>query len=348
MSENKRVTIKDVAKEAGYCAATVSLVLNGKANSVPQKTQKIIIETAHKMNYKPNYNARAMVIKKTDIIGIIIPDISNVFFSELVRHIQLEFAKYGYDIILCNSEEKAENDIKYMDFLSGRNIDGLLITPNAQSFKEGNIDKYCEALKKLDMPYLFLDRYIPELAPKVAVNNAESSYIAIKYLIEKGHRKIGIITGPLLLSSSKNRLKGVQRAFNEYDIEFSDKYVYEGNYDLESGKIGAEKLLETDISAIFTFSDIQAYGAIGSIKEKGKKIPDDISLLGFDDIFYSSLLDVPLTTMHQPVKELAITACNTLVNMIEKKDGANDVEEADVKLIAQLIERSSVKKIITD
>lgn len=340
----KPPTIKDVAREAGCSVSAVSFVLNGKGDSIPQRTKQKIFDAVKKLNYKPNYNARAMVTKKTNIIGIVLPDISNVFFAELVRHMQLELNTYGYDIILCNSEERADRDLRYIHFLSGRNVDGLILSPSAQSLEQENMQNYKNALEQAGVPFIFLDRYISGLAPKIAVDNAHSSYLAIKHFIQNGHKKIGIITGPLGLNSSRNRYKGVKLALEEEGISLPEEYVYVGKYDLESGRLGAEKLLKTDVSAIFAFSDIQAYGVIDYVKSQNLKIPDDISLIGFDDIFYSSLLDVPLTTMRQPTKELAVDACKTIVSMIESK-GEGVVEERR-NLIAQLIVRKSVKNLL--
>lgn len=337
----KPTTIKDVAHEAGCSVSAVSLVLNGKADSIPKSTKQRIFNAVKKLNYKPNYHARAMVTKKSNIVGVVLPDISNVFFAELVRHMQLELNTHGYDIILCNTEERADHDIRYVNFLSSRNVDGLILTPSAQSLDGKNMPNYVKTLEQVGVPFIFLDRYISNLAPKIAVDNTQSSYLAIKHFIANGHKKIGIITGPLELNSSQNRFKGVKKALLEEGIELLDDYVYVGKYDLESGKKGAEKLLKIGITAIFAFSDIQAYGVIDYMKSKNLKIPEDISLIGFDDIFYSSLLDVPLTTMRQPIKELASEACKTMVGMI-----SGETEPFERKsLVAELIVRKSVKRL---
>jgi len=344
-AKNARSTIKDVAKAAGCSVSAVSLVLNGKGNSIPQSTQQRIKQTAKWLNYKPNASARTMVTKKSNIIGLIVPDVSNQFFAELVRYIQTELNSYGYDVILCNSEDRAESDLRYINFLASRNIDGLIITPGAQSLEEKNQKKYIEALEQTGVPYLFLDRYISGYSTRVAVDNAHSSYKAIKHFIKNGHTKIGVITGPLVLNSSRNRLKGVKDALAESGLTLDDNNLFVGNYDLESGRRGAEKLFKNDITAIFAFSDVQAYGVMQRAKEEGIKIPDDLSLIGFDDIFYSSLLDVPLTTMRQPIKQLAEESCKNIVKMIDGAQKGSEEQLEHSVLVAELIERNSVKNI---
>lgn len=335
----KRVTIKDVATEAGVSVTTVSIVLNGKANSVPLKTKERIFRAAEKLQYTPNSTARSLVMGRTNMVGIIVPSITNFFFAELVRLLQKKFAKCGYDIILSNNEEQAEKDLKYVSLLSGRNIEGLIFTPSAQSLSTENKEKLKNHIDKLSIPCLFLDRYITDY-PHVSIDNSTSGYLLADYLLKRGHTKIGVVTGPMQLNSSANRLKGFRKRLAESNIEFSDEYIFEGQYDIETGESAAEKFLQTDVTAIFAFSDMQAYGIYKKLKELGKKVPEDMSVVGFDDNVYSSLLEKPLTTMRQPLEELAEVTVSTMLNMIEGKG-----YEKKGKMPAMLVERDSVKQM---
>ncbi len=343
--KRKQITIREVANEAKCSISAVSIVLNGKGECIPLTTQQRIFNAVKKLNYKPNVSARTMVTRKSNIVGIILPDVSNQFFAELVRYIQLELNSYGYDVILCNSEDRAESDVRYLNFLSGRKVDGILIAPGAESLEEQNKKNFTDALEQTGVPYLFLDRYLSGDYPKVSVDNEYSGYIAVKHLIENGHKNIGLITGPLVLNSSENRLKGAKQALKESDLPFDESLVYVSKYDLESGRLGAEKLLNKQVSAIFAFSDVQAYGVIQYAKEVGINIPEDLSLIGFDDIFYSSLLDVPLTTMRQPIADLAKESCRSIVKMMEMHDRNEVVQTASTTVVSQLIKRKSVKNI---
>ena len=335
----KRITIKDVANEAGVSVTTVSLVLNGKADSVPDSTKERIYNATKKLHYTPNYTARSLVMGRTKMVGIIVPSITNFFFAELVRLLQKKFAKHGYDIILSNNEERSDKDLKYIDLLSGRNIDGLIFTPSAESLFPENTEKVKELLDKLSIPFLFLDRYISDY-PHISIDNRTSGYQMAEYLISRGHKKIGVVTGSRLLNSSNNRLKGFCRKLEESNISFTEEYIYEGQYDIETGELAAERFLKTEVTAIVAFSDMQAYGIYKKLKELGKRVPEDISVVGFDDNVYSSLLDKPLTTMRQPLEELASATVKAMLDMMHGK-GFSKTE----KMSAKLIERESVKQL---
>lgn len=335
----KRVTIKDVAMEAGVSITAVSIVLNGKGNSVPLATRERIYAAAEKLHYTPNSTARSLVMGRTNMVGIIVPSITNIFFAELVRLLQSEFAKNGYDIVLVNNEDSADNDARYIRLLSNRNIDGLVFTPSSESLSEERLAGLRKTVDKLAIPCLFLDRYIDEY-PHVAVDNVASSYTLADHLIKKGHRKVGVVTAPMQLNSCANRLKGLRKRFDEEGLEIPDSYIYEGQYDIETGERAVEQFLGTDVTAIFAFSDVQAYGVYKKLKELGKRVPEDMSVVGFDDNVYSLLLDKPLTTMRQPLKELALATVKTMLGMMQGKG-----YEKTEKMPAMLIERESVKQL---
>ena len=340
IGRTKKPTVKDVAALAGVSATTVSLVLNGKGEGIPEMTRDRVRRAVKELHYHSDFTARAMVTRKTNLIGVVIPDISNAFFAACVRHLQVTLSRHGYDILLCNSEERAENDLHYIRLLAGRNVDGLILTPSAEALTEKYETEVKRTLAEVGLPYLFLDRYYRGDEPKVVVDNAESSYRAAKYLIECGHKKIGAVAGPFILNSSYNRLKGLRRALEEKGLSLPDEYIVEGKYDIETGIRGGEKLIAADVTAIFAFSDVQAFGVYESVKRAGRKVPEDISIVGFDDAQYSALLDTPLTTMRQPVKSLAEEACRIVLALMEEKG-----EVENVQLPAELIIRSSVSRI---
>lgn len=336
----KKTTIKDIAEATGLSVATVSLVLNNKSKNIPECTRKRIRQAAADMNYRPDYTARSLVTGRSYTIGVIIPDISNMFFAEMVRHIQLELDKYGYDIILCNSEEKMQNDIKYIGWLASRRVDGLILTMSAESMDLANRDEIQNTLDGLKIPYVFLDRYFKSDSYKVMVDNYDSGYKVARHLLSLGHTNIGVITGPMCLNSSANRLRGFVQALSDADVELPDGNVVFGKYDMESGQIGAQELLPKEVTAIFAFNDLQAYGVLMQANAYKKKVPQDLSVVGFDDNLYSSVLETKLTTVRQPIKQMALEVCNMIVNVLEKRD-----TEKEVKLKAELIVRESVKDI---
>lgn len=336
----KKTTIKDVALHAGVSMTTVSMVLNGKDSTIPETTRQRVWASAQALRYNCDFNARAMVTGRTNLIGLVIPDISNAFFAECVRHIQVELAKHGYDVVLCNSEEKAANDLRYVQLLAGRNVDGIILAPSAESLTDEKVDNLHTLLSDLGVPFVFLDRYYSTAEAKVVTSNEESSYRISRYLLECGHTKIAAVTGPLTLNSSFNRLQGLKRAMKEFGLTLSDENIYEGKYDFETGFHAGMKLLKTDVTAVFAFSDMQAYGIYEAGRRLNKRIPDDISVVGFDDSFYSVMQRPPLTTMRQPLKEIAKEACRIILDCVEDREG-----ERSVGLPAELIIRESVKKI---
>ncbi len=337
--KKKTTTLKDVAISCGVSSTAVSLVLNNKPSNLSEKTKELIKETAAKLGYRPDPTARSLATKKTNTIGVIIPDISNAFFSEAVRHIQVELSKYGYDMFLCNTEEKYANDLKYLELLISRNVDGLILTMSAESLTMDHQDTIKSMLKESKIPYVLFDRFFEGNESKVYVDNEASGYEMTKHLLQNGHTNIGVITGPLVLNSSRDRLKGVKRALKESGIELEKDNVVTGFYDMETGRIGGKKLLN-QVSAIFAFNDLQAFGVIETAKQLGKQIPQDVSLVGFDDIFYSAILETQLTTVRQPIYDMSKAISDLLMKMV------SDIEHHEViKLPAVLIQRNSVKKI---
>lgn len=336
--QKKGITLKDVAKACGVSQTSVSLVMNEKECTIPLATQTRIRSVAKAMKYSPDPTARSLATKKTNTIGIIIPDIANAFFSEAVKNLQIELNRYGYDTFLCDSEELFENDVKYINLLTSRNVDGLIITMSAESLAEENQPVIKEILLSSGVPYVLFDRYFKGDDPKVVVDNTTSGYEVAKHLIEMGHTKIGVITGPLSLNSSRNRLNGVMKALQEANLSLEPDHVVYAKYDMESGRIGARHLLGK-VTAIFAFNDLQAYGVIETAHQQHLSIPEDISLIGFDDIFYSSILETKLTTVRQPIKEMAIEISKLLIELI-KHPSKGQV----IRMPAQLIIRDSVKK----
>ncbi len=336
----KKVTIRDISREVGLSVTTVSLVLNGKGNQIPLETKEKIIACANRLNYHPDLIAQSLATKKTHTIGLLIPDITNSFFTEYVHRIQVKLNSYDYDIILCNSEEKMEEDLKYINLLNNRRVDGLMLAMSAESLQPENIKKTKELLASLEIPYIMIDRYIDGNSPYVGIDNEISGYNVAKYMLEKGHKKIGVITGPMCLSSSINRLKGFMRCLEENKIPLPKENIAYRKYDMESGYLGAKELLKNDITAIFAFNDLQAYGVISYAKEQGLRIPEDLSVAGFDDLLYSSILDTKLTTVKQPIEKIADEACEMMMRLINEEQGVTNV-----KLNTKLVIRSSIKDV---
>ncbi len=335
----KKLTLRDVAEACGVSTTAVSFALNNRPSNLSEETRQRIIRTAKEMNYQFNGVARALAMQKTNIIGVIVPAISNAFFSESLRHIQVDLNRRGYDVILCNSDDKYENDIKYLKLLLSRQVDGIIMTISSESMLDENWKTIKDILEENHIPHVLYDRYYPGDDAKVYVDNEKSAYELTKYLIDNGHEKIGIITGPMTLNSSQGRFSGAKKAILEANLPFDESQIFYGNYDLETGRAGAEKLLG-NVDAIFAFNDLQAYGVVEVARRKNINIPDDVSLIGFDDIFYSSILETKLTTVKQPIEQMSKVTCDMLLDIIENKKGPK------IKSISgEFIVRDSVRNI---
>lgn len=341
----KKATIKDVAKMANVSITTVSLVLNNKPHSIGKETVEKVKECAMICNYTPNPIAASMITKKTKTIGYIIPDIQNMFFSELAKNIEMEIVTKGYNLILSNSDDKFDRDIRSILSLANRHIDFLVITPSSESLRASNIESLKNLLSSLEIPYIIVDRELDSYKCNMIVNDHEyGGYIATKHLINNGHRHIACISGPLEVSSALNRCNGYFRALKESNIEVNQDYLFEGDYYFESGyRLAKQIFLNKEITAIFATNDLMAYGVYQACRECNIKIPEDISIVGFDDLYFSKILEVPLTSVKQSITSLSEKICDfifkTLNNESKKQAFHKEVIQPTLTL------RSSVKKL---
>ncbi|MGI6734606.1 MAG: LacI family DNA-binding transcriptional regulator [Bacilli bacterium] len=334
-----RVNLKYIAEKANLSPTTVSLILNGKNVRVSQEKRELVLKIAEKYNYKPSSLARALATKKTNIIGLVIPDITNYFFAETALIIETTLRKYGYSLILCNTADQGNDEHKYIDLLLSYGVDGLIICISHDSLFNNDL---LHKLNQLEIACVAFDRFIPDLPfPYVSIDNEYGARIATDYLISNGHRKIGFIGGATNVLSARQRFDGYKKSLEKAGITFNQSYVKHGNYQFESGYVAGKELLETnDVSAVFVANDMMAYGFYKAARELGKKIPDDISVVGFDDLLFSEALDVPLTTIKQSTKELAKYVCDILLKEIK-----GEKVPRNILLNPTLTVRSSVKSL---
>lgn len=311
-----RTTIKDIAKATGLSITTVSLVLNGKSNRISSKNRKLIKDTAKNLNYRPNKLAVGLIKKVTNTIGLIIPDISNVFFSEITKGTEDIAHKKGYNLILCNSNDRHALEIESINMLTDQSIDGLIIIMSAESY--GEKEQVSLALLKSSGIHTVIIDCFNETNDfsTVSINNYKASYMAVEYLLSLGHKRIACITGPLGPQTNADRLNGYICALEKHGIHYQKDLIYEGDFRYQSGYDAIAALLPQKPTAILCLNDMMAYGAIKSLKEQGILVPDDISVMGFDDIFFSQILEIPLSTISQPSYDIGKKAAELLINEI--------------------------------
>ena len=298
------VTIKDIANETGLSVATISLVLNNKANKISDKTKKLVMETANRLNYHPNQLAIGLVKQKTKTLGLIVFDISNPFFSELARGVDDEAHAQGRDIILSSTNNQADRDICSLNNFCARGVDAIILAMSSDIDEDKQLI-YQKVISQLAIPVILVDSHDPSFhCSCVQLDNRKGSYIAATHLLSLGHRNIACITGPSGMHTTQERLEGFAWTLKNAGLPFDEKYIFEGNCFHQSGYAAAKKILQTDATAIFAFNDMMAFGAFRLLRETGISIPDDMSIVGFDDVYFTELLEVPLTTIRQPAYEI--------------------------------------------
>jgi LacI family transcriptional regulator len=336
MEATMKVTIKDIAKAANVSTATVSKVLNNKDQRISAKTRALVLKIAKEKKYIRNSMARSLVTRKTNTIGLILPDITNPFFPELARGAEDKANEAGYMIMFANTDDSAEKETRYLNMLAEKMVDGIILTQSAHT--EGNA-KTLEALK---LPLVLIDRDmdLDNIKGRVLVDNFKGAYEGVTYLIEKGYSKIAFITGPFSTTTSKDRLKGYEKALKDHNISLNETLIFEGEYKGQWGIKATEIILnqKLDIDAIFCGNDLIAINVIKTLKKNNLKVPEDIAIVGYDNIKISEMIEPALTTIDQPVYEMGYKAVELLINILE-----GIIEEKTIRLESNLVIRDSVE-----
>lgn len=318
-----RTTIKDIAEHTGLSITTISLVLNGKASKIPQKTKNAIFQAVEELDYRPNQIAVGLVKKSMKTIGLVISDISNVFFANLAKGVEDACRINGWNLILCNTSDIHQRDMEYIRVLADKGVDGIIYAMSVDSRLE-KAQESLDLMTKMKIPYIMVDRTLKGAkCCSISANHEKGGYMAAKHLIDLGHTRIACVTGPLYLEDTADRLVGYRRALDEAGISYDPALIYEGYYTTESGVKAMEALRGQDFTAVFAFNDLSAYGVYNQLKKYHLRIPEDISLVGYDDIFFSELLDVPLTTINQPVYEMGAEAARQFIDLKKPEDRAS-------------------------
>ncbi|WP_323985002.1 LacI family DNA-binding transcriptional regulator [Fusibacter ferrireducens] len=338
-----KVTIKDIAKHVGVSAMTVSNVINKRSSKVSADTVTKIEKAIEELGYVPDYSARSLVSKKSKMIGVIIPQtethkqflLENPFYSEIVSGIESKLREKNYYMMLTG----VDKDSNYLDVLINWNLDAAIILG---IYQEG----FYEQLKKINIPVLLIDSYINDgFFYNLGIDDLYGGYIATKYLIEKGHQDIAIITGHLKKEGvAEKRFLGYKKALDEAGIPFNINYVYADSVSYECGITAGQKIIEEcqAVTAVFATADLIAAGAIASFHAADIKVPDDISIIGFDNLSISKMTYPLLTTVDQKIFEKGMKAANILMDTLKS---SNSKIEKSVILDIEIIERNSVKNM---
>ncbi|MDV2582208.1 LacI family DNA-binding transcriptional regulator [Alkalibacillus haloalkaliphilus] len=324
-------TIKDVAHHAEVSVATVSRVIN-RNGYVNEDTRKKVEAAVDLLNYKPNSVARSLFKKQSKTIGIIVPDITNPYFPELVRGVEDYLIQKGFTTILCNSDEDPEKERLYLDVMKQKYVDGAIIVSNT-------IER--DLIAEYDMPVVALDRSIHQDIPTFAIDNRDGGRKAAEHLLEVGCTRIGHIKGPDKVENSDNRYLGYIDVIKQQDW-FLSSYVVEGNFDQKQAAKVTKELLQShpEIDGIFAGNDVMALGALKAAESLNLNVPEDLAIIGFDGIDLTEMTKPELSTLSQPIYQMSREAAEALTALIEGKM----VKEKENVFPSTLIKRQSTKR----
>ncbi|HID57153.1 TPA: LacI family transcriptional regulator [Candidatus Poribacteria bacterium] len=327
----RRITIRHIAEKAGVSINTASRALNGKPDVSPE-TRERVLRIASELHYIPNRFARGLRSSFTGTIGVVVTDIANPFFGALVKGIEESATEKGYSIILCDTDEQTGREKAAIQLMFQEQVDGVLLTPVQEELT------VVRSLKKQGFPFVLLGRYFEELQTDyVVTDDFKGGVLATEHLIEQGCRRIIHIQGPPYISSAKERLKGYLETLRRHGIS-GEALVTEPAITMEDGyRITGRVIRELKPDGIFAFSDFVALGVLRALREEGLRVPEDVALVGYDDVDFASYLMPPLSTVRIPKEELGRVSLDLLCKRIR---GELD-EPAEVKLDVELIVRDS-------
>lgn len=329
------MSIKKIAKKAGVSTATVSRVLNG-SDKVRRSTAKRVLEVVDDMNYRLDHVARRMKKKPSDslVIGLIITDIGNPFFSNIAKGVEDVAFKNKHILMICNTNESSEKEKFFLNSMISEKVSGVIIVPTS-----GN-NSFLGKLVEDGFPMVMVDRRIKDLnIDTVSINNEAGGYIATRQLIDRGHKRIGIVCGIKGLSNTKERFEGYKKALKEEGLSLSKELVTYGDYIESGGRQAMVELLSLNDrpTAVFSTNNLMTLGCIKEIHSRKISIPDEMALIGFDDSTWAEALMPPLTTVKQPGYELGINAAELLIKRLNDENSSR----INIVLNPELIIRES-------
>lgn len=332
-------TIKDVAKMAGVSTTTVSHVIN-KTRFVAPETEQQVLQAIKELKYSPSAVARSLKVNTTKSIGMIVTSSETPYFAEIIHAVEESCYRQGYSLFLCNTQNNVEKIQNHLEMLSKKRADGILVM--CAEYTTDSLDLLSNFT---DLPMVVMD-WGPnnQHTDLIKDNSFEGGYLATEYLIKNGHKDIAIIAGELSKTTAKTRYEGFLKAMEDANLPIHKDWIVEGFFEPEDGyecmnKILAQEKLPT---AVFCCNDLMALGAISAIGEKGLRVPEDISVIGYDNIHASRFYAPPLTTIHQSKSRLGVKALNLLFERIVEQPNQRTV----IEMHPELVIRKSVKSLI--
>lgn len=335
-------TIQDVAQLAGVSKATVSHVINDTRPVTPA-TRQAVLDAIAQLNYRPSAIARSLNTNVTHTIGILIADITNPYFSGLIRGVERQLSLQGYNLIVCNTDEDPAREARYLDLLLARRVDGLIIAPS------GVAQPLFQQFSAYNTPLVFVDRHLDKAyGPVIEIDNFAAGYEATKHLIQWGHHRVAILSRSPTLSTAERRISGYRQALQDYGLDVDETLIQITGITLDAAVADALRLLDRPErpTAVVTTNHIMTLALLRALRERDLTCPADISLVGFDDHPWTSLFTPPLTMIRMSISNLSNATVETLLRAIEcRSQGQNRDKRSermpDVLLPAELVVRAS-------
>lgn len=327
----RKVTIKDVAKTAGVSRQTVSRAINDKGEISPE-TKERVLAAVEKLGYRPNRLAQSMITRQSMTIGLVVPDITNLFFPEVARGVQDAGRENGYNILLCNTDDDPEEEIINLRSLQDHQVDGIIIVSSLAD--EENLAKFADGFAPI---VLFNRAFSHPNVSLIMTDNKRGGYLATEHLISLGHRRIGMIAPHSSQESKAKRVQGYQEALRAVGIEPDPDLIVREANTLHGGYQGMKKLLSEnpEITAIFTYNDLLALGAMRACWDAGRRIPEDIAIIGFDDISLASMVTPSLSSIHVDKYELGRLSLMRLLSVLSHSENALEPLSLSLDLVVR-------------
>ncbi|QCK14984.1 LacI family DNA-binding transcriptional regulator [Mangrovivirga cuniculi] len=342
MGNSHQVTIKDIARELNISPSTVSRALKDHPD-ISKDTKKAVSDLAKKYNYQPNAIALSLRSRKTNTIGVVVPQIVHFFFSNVISGIEDIAYDKGYNVMVCQTNELQEREEKSVQALLASRVDGLLVSLSKETKTYDHLRKVTDG----GTPMVFFDRKSDDFdVSSVVIDDYQGGYQATEHLAKQGYKKIAHLAGPLNLTLSKSRYAGYQQALKDYGLDYRRDYVIEcANGTIEEGYEKTKPLLDLrdKPDAVFAANDPAAIGALKAIKDSGLKVPQDIGVIGFSDWQLASLVEPALSSISQPGYEMGAEAARLMFKALEAEKG-EEVEKENIVLKTNVISRESTHK----
>lgn len=334
-----RASLSDIAREVGVSKTTVSVVLNDKGSHISEETRRQILKVARELNYRPNRLARGLSMGRSNMIGLIVSDLANVFYSIIAKSVEKEANALGYEVLICSSNEDPQKEVKLLQMFRERQIDGVIISSTQK------VEAEIRQLQKEDYPFVLIDRAYPDInAHSVLIDNFQGAFDAVSYLAGMGYSRIGLITTLNHLDSMRERFDGYKEALRRNSLPFESSLFREVGFrdmdkQIERALIDLLKP-PSRIDALFITNNKLAVSALKALQRMDIRIPRDLAVLSFDDVEAFSITDPPLTAVKHPAEEIGKRAVQILIEDIHEED-REEIPKKKVILPVELIVRNS-------